>query len=260
MSTEATCPASNQTAEKMLVVLESLAYQSKPVKLIDFARELNMNAATLYRFLTALENQGYIIHQENSSEYALNFKLCYLAEQVKRHSSLISILHPAVVEVSNLFQEAAHLAWEENHQIVYVDNVAGAPQTLTIRQYIGKTAPMHCTGVGKLLLLEYSNSDLEDLISEFGLPRYTEHTLTSKDELSRELEKVRVQDYSFDNEECEVGVRCLAAPVRDNTGKIIAGLSVSGPTTRITDALVQDKIEEFLGIARRASASLGYMG
>ena len=260
MSNEAYAASANQTAEKLLQVLEALACQSRPVKLIDLARELGMNTSTLYRFLAALQNQGYIARQEESSKYALNLKLCYLAEQVKKSSSIASILHPAVVEVGELFQEAAHLAQEENRHIVYVDNAAGASQMLVIRQHIGKTAPMHCTGVGKLLLLEYTDSQLDALISELGLPRYTEHTLTTAQALRAELEQVRAQGYAFDNEECEIGVRCLAVPVRNYTGKIVAGLSVSGPTARITDAVVQEKLPAFLDIAQRASLDLGYTG
>lgn len=260
MAKECATASSNQTAEKMLLVLEALAYRAKPIKLIDLARELSMNTSTLYRFLTALQKQGYITQQEESGKYALNFKLCYLAEQVKKHSSMAGILHSFVVETGELFQESAHLAREENRRIVYIDNVAGASQMLTIRQYIGKMAPMHCTGVGKLLLLEYSESDLDALIAECGMPRYTEHTHTSKQSLMRELEQVRRQGYAFDNEECEIGMRCLAVPVRGYTGKIVAGLSISGPTSRITDELVQQKLPQFLDIARRASAAMGYTG
>lgn len=260
MSKEANAASTNQTAEKLLQVLEALVYQNSPVKLVDLARELGMNTSTLYRFLTALQNRGYITQQEESGKYALNFKLCYLAEQVKKRSSAAGILHPAVVEAGDLFQESAHLAQEEHQRIVYVDNVAGTSQMLTIRQYIGKTAPMHCTGVGKLLLLEYSDDELERLLAEQGMPRYTEHTHTTKASLCRELEQVRAQGYAFDNEECEIGVRCLAVPVRDYTGKIVAGLSVSGPTARITDAVVQEKLPQFLDIARRASRDLGYTG
>ncbi len=259
MAREEGVASSNQTAEKVLQVMEALAFQRGPVKLGELARQLGMNSSTLYRFLIALQNQGYA-RQEESGRYALNYKLCYLAEQIKKNASVAGMLHAAVLEAGQLFQESAHLAQEENQRIVYIDNTAGASQMLTIRQYIGKTAPMHCTGVGKLLLLEYSDSELDNLIARQGLPRYTEHTLTTKQDLCRVLEEVRANGYAFDNEECEIGVRCLAVPVRDYTGKIVAGLSVSGPTTRITDDFVQQRLPHFLDIARRASHDLGYTG
>ena len=248
--------SSNQSAEKLLLILEALANESQPVKLVDFARQIRMNPSTLYRFLTALQKAGYAV-QQSDGRYALSLKLCYLAGLVQKHSRLTSDLHGAVVEAEELFQESAHLAREENGKIIYIDNVTAASQSLTIRQYIGKTAPMHCTGVGKLLLLEYSEAQLDQLIAEQGLPRYTEHTLTTKKALCGELDRIRAQGYAFDNEECELGVRCVAVPLRDYTGKIVAGLSISGPTSRITDQVVAEKLPALLEIAQRASASWG---
>lgn len=251
--------ASNQTAEKLLVVLETLAYQNRPVKLSELAHLINMNASTLYRFLAALQNRGYVTQHEGSGAYALNLKLCHLAENVKKQFSISSLLHYAVVSVAELFQESAHLAQEENHMIVYVDNMTDTSQMLTIRQYIGRTAPLHCTGIGKLLLLEYSDSKLDELIAEKGLTGYTKYTYTTKEALCKELDKIRRLGYALDNEECELGVRCVAVPVRDYTEKIIAGLSVSGPTTRITDEIIQEKLPQLLSIADKASEDLGYI-
>ena len=250
--------SSNQTAEKLLVVLEALAFQSQPVRLIDFAKELNMNTSTLYRFLFALQNMGYVTQDEATGKYALNLKLCYLAEMIKRNQSIIALLHYAVIEASTLFQESAHLTQVEDQRIVYVDNAMTASQSLTIRQYIGKTAPMHCTGVGKLFLAEYSEDQLNSYVLHRELEALTPYTITTKDALCRELEDVRGRGYAFDNEECELGVRCIAVPIRDYTGHVAAGLSVSGPAARISGEVVQRKLPRLLEIARRASADLGF--
>lgn len=259
MPKETTGASSNQTAEKVLQVLEVLAHQSQPVKLIDLSRMLGMNTSTLYRFLTALQNTGYVMQQAETGKYALNLKICYLAGKVRESYSIASILHPIVDSASALFNESAHLSQEDNGMIVYMDNVVGASQILTTQHYIGKTAPIHCTGVGKLFLLEYTDQQLDRLIAEKGLPRYTQHTLTTKEALVRELEQVRSSGYAFDNEECEIGVRCVAVPIRDYTGRIVAGLSVSGPTSRLTDDCIQSKIQALLAMAEAASRSLGYV-
>ena len=251
-------PPSNQTAEKLLLVLEALAQQDRPVKLVELSRELNMNGSTLYRFLTTLEKFGYVMQYEDSEKYALTLKLCQLSEMIKNRFSITNTLHNFLLEASNLFKESAHLAQRENNTIVYIDNVSGASQMLTIRQYIGKMAPMHCTGIGKLLLLEYDMKEIDQMIAEKGLPKYTEHTITTKGGLLNELDTVRKLGYAFDNEECELGVRCIAVPVRDYTGKIVAGISVSGPTTRITDEVVTDNLSYLLDISMRASCALGF--
>lgn len=257
---ESSVPSTNQTAEKLLVVLEALAHQNQPVKLLDFARELGMNSSTLYRFLSALHNMGYVTQDETSGKYALNLKLCYLAELVKRNQSIVTILHDFVVEAGLLFQETAHLTQVENQHIVYVDNTIAGAQSLTIQQYIGKTAPMYCTGVGKLFLSEFTQAQLDDYLYHHQLVSLTPYTLATREALCQELEEVCRKQYAIDNEECELGVRCVAVPVRDYTGKIAAGLSVSGPATRITDEVIQAKLSQLQCIASRASSALGFTG
>lgn len=252
----------NQTAEKVMVVLEALARQNQPVKLIDLSREIGMNASTLYRFLTALHNTGYVVQDEATGKYELNLRICYLSELIKKRFSIANTLHRFAVEASELFQESAHLAQVDHNMIVYVDNVVGSAaisQSLIIHQYIGHTAPMHCTGIGKLFLSEFSDTEMDKLIAEKGLQKFTEKTFVTKEALLQELEQIRVQGYAYDNEECEIGVRCVAIPIRDYTGKIVAGLSISGPASRITDEAVRARLIQLLDIAVRASAELGYM-
>lgn len=260
MDKASTTPASNQTAEKVILVLEALARQNQPTKLIDLSREVDMNTSTLYRFLMALQNTGYVVQHESNGKYELNLKLCQLADLVKSHFSISNVLHPFVVEASELFHESAHLAQVDRDKIVYVDNVTASSQSLMIRHYIGNTAPMHCTGIGKLFLSEYSSDQLDGYISREGLPSYTEHTFSTRDSLLNELQGIRNCGYSYDNEECEIGVRCIAVPIRDYSSKIVAGLSISGPILRVTDALIQKNLSGLLDIANRASFNLSYTG
>ena len=135
--------ASNQTAEKLLLVLEALARQTQPVKLVDLAHQVGMNQSTCYRFVAALQNAGYAAQDKESGKYILNLKLCSLAEMIKDRVSVTSLLHAFVAEASALFQESAHLVQEENRQIVYIDNVTISSQSLITRQYIGKIGRAH---------------------------------------------------------------------------------------------------------------------
>lgn len=117
---------------------------------------------------------------------------------------------------------------------------------------------MHCTGIGKLLLLEYSPSQMDAFISSEGLPRFTENTLTTKESLFKELDTIRQQGYAVDNEECEIGARCLAVPIRNYTGKIVAGISVTDPVTRLNEEAIYNKIDSFIEIGKAASRAIGY--
>lgn len=261
MSEETANITSNQSAEKVMLVLEALARQQQPVKLSELAREMKMNSSTLYRFLVALQNAGYVLQHKESGKYELNLKLCYLSDLIKSHFSITSVLHPFVAEASSLFQEFAHLGQKENGKIVYVDYVdtqTAYSQSLMIRPHIGRTAQMHCTSIGKLFLSEYDDSELNDFIAQDGIPARTSNTLSTKAALIENLRTIRECGYALDNEECEIGVRCIAVPIRDYTGKIVAGLSVSAPATRITSERINTILPAFLNIAERASSELSY--
>jgi len=254
--TTASAAASNQTAEKLLAVLETLACRKQPVKLGEFAREMNMNASTLYRFIAALENAGYVIHYDDG-RYGMSLKLCMLAEAIKQQSDTVELLHPYAVQASALFRESAHLARREGSTLVYVDNVTDSSQTLTIQQHIGKTAPLHCTGIGKLFLSQMSDAELDGYVVRNGLPRFTQYTCTTREALQREFRFFAENGYLYDNEECELGIRCVAVPVRDYSGAIVAGLSVTGPVARLTDDVVHAHLAALLEISREASLRLG---
>lgn len=248
---------SNQTAERVLMVMEAMVECNRPEKLVALAQMLNMNQSTLYRFISALQNYGYVV-QHADGRYAMSMKICYLAERLRQQFNFVEELHPFVAEASTLLQESAHLAQMEDMSLVYTDNVANYSQALTIQQFIGKTAPLHCTGIGKLYLSEMSDDELNHYIEQKGLPRFTKNTYTDKEKLQAELERIRKNGYAFDDEECEMGVRCIALPVRDYSGKIAAGISVTGPVARITEKLLDSYIIELKNISGRASERLGY--
>ncbi|MBQ2456254.1 MAG: IclR family transcriptional regulator [Firmicutes bacterium] len=259
MPARSTTPASNQTADKLLSVMEAFACQPEPVKLSDLARELDMNVSTLYRFTSSLQKCGYV-NQLADGRYEISLKLCYLADRIQRRKDVTLILHPFASEACSIFGESAHIAVQDGPMIVYTDNVVSQAQTLTIQQHIGKTAPMYVTGIGKLFLSQMDEKALDDYIEKSGLKAYTPNTITTKDAMLSEFAFLRENGFLYDNEECEPGVRCVAVPVRDFTGRIVAGISISGPAPRLTDDAVARHIGAFKDIASRASEALGYMG
>ena len=123
---------------------------------------------------------------------------------------------------------------------------------------IGRIAPMHSTGVGKIFLTQYSDTKLDELVKKRGLAKLTEKTITSLPELKAEIEKVRKQGYAFDEEECEIGVRCVAVPIKEYSGKIVAAMSISAPITRLTYERTNEIIKYLLDLSAQASAELGY--
>ena len=144
--------------------------------------------------------------------------------------------------------------------VVYIEVVPGPDQMIKTMQRIGNRAPMHCTGVGKLLLLNHKESYIDKMIEKKGLQKFTDNTITTKRELLKELETVRKQGYAFDNEECEIGARCISLPVRDFSGKVVAGISVTGPIFRMDEIINEKNIEYLKQVALEASRKLGYEG
>ena len=138
-------------------------------------------------------------------------------------------------------------------ELVYTDVVDGPDNMLRIMQRIGKKAPLHSTGIGKLLLLNYSNKQLNELIATKGLTALTPNTLVSREALVERLEQIRRQGYALDDEECELGARCVAAPVRDYTG-----ISISGPVSRLTKEHIQVIIPVVQEVADKISKLLAY--
>lgn len=248
----------NQSAEKVLNIIEILSKQNESVRLQDLAKKLDMNASTTLRFLTTLQNKGYVAQEKETLRYYLTFKICSIANNVSSHISLRDIAINYLKELSNIFLEPVNLCIEEDMVVVYIDVVNGSNQGLRTMQRIGNVAPMHCTGVGKLMLLNYDNRQIDKLIIKKGLQPFTDFTITTKEALLTELAIIKKQGYAYDNEECEAGVRCIAMPVKDYSGKTVAAISVSGPTFRMTDEYINSKLHYLFEAAMQISMHLGY--
>ena len=143
--------------------------------------------------------------------------------------------------------------------MVYVDIVTDTSQSLMSIQRIGRVAPMHCTGNGKLLLLNYSQEQLKAYIAQKGLQQFTPNTITTLDRLQSELERIRIEGFAYDNEECELGVRCIACPIRNYSGAIIAGVSITGPVGRMTEEALGRIRPYLLETSMRISEKLGFV-
>jgi DNA-binding IclR family transcriptional regulator len=199
---------------------------------------------------------AYVV-QDDTGRYSLTYKLCGIANNIKMHTSIRNICLPFMKEVSRYFGETVNLSEEENMSVVYLEVIQCERQALCTTQRIGKVAPLYCTGVGKLFMLNHPWEKLCDYYEKNKPVKYTENTCTTMEEIFNKMETARECGYSTDDEECEMGMRCVAVPIRNYTGEIIAGLSVSGPTTRMTLENIQEKVPYLLEISKKISRRLG---
>lgn len=248
----------NQSAEKLLSIIEYLANQKTPQRLLDMSRELKINTSTLLRFLMTLQKHGYITQDEYSSRYSLTYKLCVLAGRISANMDIRELCIPTMHRISQAFGEAVSLAIEQDRKVVYIEIVDGPDLMLRTTQRIGNVAPMYCTGIGKLFLLNMTGEELTDYVSREKMTRFTDKTITDRDQLAKELEQVRRNGCAYDNEECEIGARCVACPILDGNGRVIAGISVTGPTTRMTDEHIRPKLPMFKEAILDISRKMGY--
>lgn len=250
----------NQSAEKMLTIIEYLAEKKQPMRLLHISKDLGINTSTALRFLTTLVNCGYAEQEEDTAKYYLTFKICAVANKVSSQINVREIAKPYMKQLSEIFGESVCLAVVQSMKVVYIEVVEGPgpDQMLRTMQRIGNIAPMHCTGIGKLFLTEYTDSEIDRFIESMGLNRFTEYTLTSKLQLVEELKQIKQRGYAYDNEECEIGARCVAFPIYDNLGKVIAGISVTGPANRLTNSYIEGRLQYLHQTTQDISYKMGF--
>ena len=247
----------NQSVERVLRILEVMAEGGGAARLQDIAGAVGLPASTALRFISTLMVEGYAEQDPETLRYSLTFRLCRIAEQIRRGHQLRDIVHPELERLARACGESACLAVEEAGEVVYVDVAEGPESILKTLQRIGKKAPLHSTGVGKTLLLDRTDEELKALGGSAGLVPLTPHTIVSRDRLLEELRQVRREGFAIDDEECELGVRCVAAPVRDHTGRVVCSISVSGPVNRMTDSALKAAGKAVRASAQTLSRRLG---
>lgn len=250
----------NQSSEKLLTLIEVLSKEEAPIRLSDLAAKLNMNASTVSRFLASLQNRGYVTQSKERGTYALTYKICQLANNVTSRMDFRSVCQPFLKEISKIFGCTTNLITRYEYSVIYLDVVPGPQQLLVPLQRIGKVAPLYCTGGGKLFLLHFSDEELRNYASTETFQRFTEHTICSLGELREELSTIAQNGYAIDDEECELGTRCLAVPVYNYTGSIQAAISINAPTSKLTDTYIRQNAGILKEIAMEISHQLGYEG
>jgi IclR family KDG regulon transcriptional repressor len=248
----------NKSIEKMFHIIEAMAEYKGSMRLVDISSSVQYPNTTVLRMLNSLMSCGYVYQEADTLKYTLSLKFIKIGEAVRSQFGIRDIVRPFLVELCDRCQETACLAIDDNSMVVYIDAIEGTDKILRTLQRIGKSAPMHSTGVGKLLLLNYDTEQLKKYVNKKGLVKLTKNTITDKSKLLTELKKIQKLGYALDNEECEEGAKCIAAPVRDYTGKIIACISFSGTTSRISSDRINKIIDIILDISSKISAQLGY--
>jgi len=220
-----------QVIERMMKLLDVLSYHPDPVSLKQLALETGLHPSTAHRILAAMAASGFAERAE-AGTYRLGIRLLELGNLVKSRISIGQAAMPLMQRLHRQIGESVNLGVRQGDEIVYVERTSSGRSSVRVVHLVGARAPLHVTAVGKLYLAEDGPQKLREYAKRTGLPGYTPTSLTTLAALEREVDRARRHGIAFDNEEIEQGLRCIAAPVRDDTGELVAGLSVSAPAER----------------------------
>lgn len=246
-----------QSVERTLDILEALVELGSEVGLVEISQAVSLPLATVHRLLGTLIQRGYVKQNRQNRKYALGFRALQMGSDMRQRFSLRLEARPFLQRLMQRSGESANLAVLDDGEIVYIDQ-AQSSRILRMFTQIGNRLPAHSTGSGKVMLAFSPSEIVDGIVRRSGLTARTPHTIVDMEAFRTELERIHKQGYGIDDEEQEEGVRCIAAPVRDESGQVVASLSISGPVTRLDDRRVQSLVSEVVDCGEKLSARLGY--
>lgn len=247
-----------QSLERALTLLNVLSEYPDGIQITRLSEQVGLSKSTTHRLLSTLLHMNYVVKDEETEKYKLGFQLIYLSRNILNSIDVIQIAKPFLEKLSQDVNETIHLCMDDKGEVMYIDKIE-SNQTIRMFSRIGSRAPMYCTGVGKVLLSGMTEEAYQKTVSGMDFVARTPKTITSLEALAHEVATVKKQGYALDNIENEEGIRCIAAPIYDYQGKIIASFSISGPSNRITMERVQDElVRKIRETALNISRQLGY--
>ena len=253
-----------KTIERAALILDILGKSSQGFSIKKLSKETGLPKGSVHRLLSSLAYFDYVRQNSNTKNYHLGFKLVELGNHLINQIDLRTEAHPYLIELAERTRETVHMAILDNNEALYVDKVdpsqsVDGSRMVCMLSLIGARIPTHCSAAGKAILAFMPEETLVSIDRDKGLPRRTENTITDIEELKRHFQLIREQDYAFDDEENEKGVKCVAAPIRDQGGEVIAAMSISVPSTRFrTDTLLATIKDKVVETAMKISQKLGY--
>ena len=240
------------SVRKAVEVIEYIAHSKTELGVTEISKGLGYGVSATYHLLNTLKQSNIIEQDKISKKFKLGLKLWQIGMLAYDQNHISISLKPYLKELKNLTGETANLTIMDNHQIVYI---AQEESDNLVRMFTktGAAAPLHCTAAGKVLLAFKPKKVQESIMDKIELTKYTDNTITTRDELIEEMKIIKERGYGFDREERETGVSCIGAPVFNLRGEAIACITISGPTTRFTEINKEKWIKDVLQVSGEAT-------
>lgn len=246
-----------QSVDRALQIVQLVSRSHEGCGVTQLAQQLGVNKSTVFRLLATLAKHDFIEQDPESERYKLGYKYLELSSKLLDSIDLRHEAKPYLKQLEKETNEVVHLVVYNQGEVVYIEKLEGN-ETLRMHSQVGKRAPMHCTGVGKVILAHLNEQEMLRIIEQKGLPKHTEYTITDKTVFLQQLDTIRKQGYALDLEENELGIICVAAPIFNHLGQVVAAVSISGPTVRMKEARLDELKGKVMRVCQSISARLGY--
>ena len=244
-----------QVLERAFGLLDVLASYPDPVSLKQISEQTGLHPSTAHRILNDL-TIGRFVDRPEAGSYRLGMRLLELGNLVKARIDVREAALGPMRELHKLTHQPVNLSMRQGDEIIYVERSYSERSGMQVVRTVGGRAPLHLTSVGKLFLAHDEPARVRSYAVRTGLTGHTRNSITDVQRLERELAQVRATGVARDDEELELGVRCMAAGIFDDQGKLLAGLSISAPAERLEEPW----LERVRDTAEQISSALGYRG
>jgi DNA-binding IclR family transcriptional regulator len=247
-----------QSVHRAIEILTLFRTQDQTeLSLTEISCLLSLNKSTVFHLISTLEQSNFVEKTSRSGKYRLGLALFSLGNIVGGQMDLRKQAIPFLKNIVEKFHQTVHLAILDQDQAFYIEKVKGTATIHTSSQ-VGKYKPLHCTAIGKVLMASLTEDSINRIIKEKGLPRFTPSTICEPEQLKKELLTIREQGYALDNTEIEPELFCVATPIRDHSGEVVAAISISGSLSRISISNSHIYVQELKKVSHEISLSLGY--
>lgn len=247
-----------QAVSHALDLLEQFQGEDDELGVTELSKRLKLHKNNVFRLLATLESRGYVEQNKITENYRLGLKSLELGQTFIKQMGLLRQAQPVLKKMVGECNETSYISIFKDGSIVYLD-IEETTMTVRVVPRIGIRLPAYCTAAGKVHLAFLGEDEVEKLYSKNKLVSFTENTLSSLDGLKEELDKIREEGYAIDKEEHDIGVRCVAAPIRDYTRRVVGAVSLSGPSMRFTEKRIDEELVPIVvREGRYLSTRLGY--
>src|SRR5215472_1348663 len=243
-----------QSLDRGLLILEAVGRSPEPVSLSQLAAMLGIDRSSAFRLANTLKRRGFLANPSAGKDYVLGPSVWRLSRQYDWSKMLATVAHDHLKALAGDMNETAHLAVREGRKALFIDHVTSS-HVISISGQTGELVPLYCTSHGKALLSDFEEQALVDLFGAKPLKAYTKNTIQSIRSLAAECRSIRERGFATDESEYLEGVRCLASPIRDRNGAVIASIGISAPTARFP----KEREREFAGRVVSVAAQIGEM-